>query len=245
MHELQFHPATDKPYRRLKQHDYGRRLRRQRRGASEMGGTGDIQKRTRARVNERVDRMANEGGRSAVTETFREREEDTRREPRERSRRNPPIENPREAVRNTRSERSTRSEATTRSSRTRETVETVMDERRPTIDKCSDTLATGDRTCNGCQGDRFSTVRPDPTCDQLCQKYRECEREVDATAREMVRASTERSVSLTTGGRRGRVQLQLREDPREPGIPERDERAFDNARETIRREMNEREVRTE
>merc|ERR1711937_518668 len=261
MHELQFHPATDKPYRRLKQHDYGRRLRRQRRGASEMGGTGDIQKRTRARVNERVDRMANEGGRSAVTETFREREEDTRREPRERSRRNPPIENPREAVRNTRSERSTRSEATTRSSRTRETVETVMDERRPTIDKCSDTLATGDRTCNGCQGDRFSTVRPDPTCDQLCQKYRECEREVDATAREMVRASTERSVSLTTGGRRGRVQLQLREDPRErddprardepvdnrrdPGIPERDERAFDNAREPIRREMNEREVRTE
>ena len=57
---------------------------------------------------------------------------------------------------------------------------------RPTIDKCSDTLATGDER-NGCQGDRFSTVRPDPTCDQLCQKYRECEREVDATAREMAR----------------------------------------------------------
>merc|ERR1711937_374403 len=264
MHELQFHPATDKPYRRLKQHDYGRRLRRQRRGASEMGGTGDIQKRTRARVNERVDRMANEGGRSAVTETFREREEDMRREPRERSRRNPPIEDPRRAVRNTRSERSTRSEATTRSSRTRETVETVMDERRPTIDKCSDTLATGDRTCNGCQGDRFSTVRPDPTCDQLCQKYRECEREVDTTAREMVRASTERSVSLTSGGRRGQVQIQLRErggrdettddrrednrredNRRDPGIPERDERAYDNARETIRRRMGEREVRDE
>merc|ERR1712124_231939 len=84
----------------------------------------------------------------------------------------------------------------------------------------------------------------------------------------MVRASTERSVSLTSGGRRGQVQVQLREDPRqrgrrgedesggrsreydddrrrESGIPERDVRALDNARETIRRGMNERRARTE
>merc|ERR1711881_129440 len=69
-------------------------------------------------------------------------------------------------------------------------------------------------------------------------------------------------MSLTGDGRRGKVQVQLREDPRErdareerggrddrdnrrdPGIPERDERAYDNARETIRERMNEREVRT-
>ena len=141
-----------------------------------------------------------------------------------------------------------------------------MNERKPIIKACSDTIADGDRRCNSCEGDRFSTVRPDATCDELCQKYRECEREVDATARDMVRASTERSLSLTSGGRRGQVQVQLREDPRqrgrrgedesrgrsresdprrESGIPERDARALDNARETIRRGMNERRARTE
>ena len=84
-----------------------------------------------------------------------------------------------------------------------------MNERRPIVKACSDTIADGDRRCNSCGGNRFSTVRPDATCDELCQKYRECEREVDATARDMVRASTERSVSLTSGGRRGQVQMQL------------------------------------
>ena len=60
MHEIQFHPATDMPYRRLIQHDYGRKLRGQRRGTDEMGETGEIQKHARDRVNERVNRIANE-----------------------------------------------------------------------------------------------------------------------------------------------------------------------------------------
>merc|ERR1712167_511611 len=65
----------------------------------------------------------------------------------------------------------------------------------------------------GCAGDRFSTVRPDARCDALCQRYNECEREASATAREEVRAETERSQSLTGDGERGQVQMQLR-DPR-------------------------------
>ena len=89
---------------------------------------------------------------------------------------------------------------------------------------------------------------------------------VEKSTQLLVRASTERSLSLTSGGRRGQVQVQLREDPRqrgrrgedesrgrsresdprrESGIPERDARALDNARETIRRGMNERRARTE
>eukprot|EP00943_MAST-04B_sp_MAST-4B-sp1_P004557 g4557.t1 len=225
MHEMQFHSATNTPYRRLKQHDYGRKLRGQTRDASDMGGTGDIQKRTTDRVNDRVERIANERGTSAVSEVFRERDA---RDARESDRRNPPIEDPREAVRDTGTERSTRTPATDRSSRTRETPETIMDERRPIITACSDTKAAGDRTCNGCTYDRFVTVSPDPTCDELCQKYRECDAEVEVTARDMMRAATERSVSLTSDGKRGKVQMQLREDPGQRGGDDSDGRSRDN-----------------
>merc|ERR1712147_84095 len=68
-----------------------------------------------------------------------------------------------------------------------------------------------------------------------CQRYNECEGEASATAREEVRAETERSQSLTGGGERGQVQMQLR-DPRATDH-ERDER--------IEREREERYARDE
>merc|ERR1711934_820254 len=75
----------------------------------------------------------------------------------------------------------------------------------------------------------------------------------------MVVTATERSVSLTSG-RDERVQVQRRDEARderdtrrdederdtrrEDGIPERDARAYDNAREKIDTRMRQREVRT-
>merc|ERR1712072_1428647 len=93
-------------------------------------------------------------------------------------------------------------------------------------------------------GDRFSNVRPDARCDALCQKYNECEKEANATAREEVRAETERSQSLTGGGERGQVQMQLR-DPRATdrereeryARDERDERSIQTIANEIREEM--------
>merc|ERR1712072_907903 len=218
MHEVQFHPATNTAYRRLKQHDYGRRLRKlrgQTRGSEEMGGTTDrSQKRTRAKVNERVGRISNEGGRSPVAETFRERERNMERRPSDRERSNPPREDPRGEVRDGRREKAILSEAGERSRGTEETRESIRGERTPVILECRDALHDGDRKCNGCVDDRFSTVMPDARCDALCQRYNECQREIDATAREEVRAEAECSRSLTGDGERGQVQVQLRRDTR-------------------------------
>merc|ERR1711934_524412 len=50
--------------------------------------------------------------------------------------------------------------------------------------------------------------------DALCQRYNECQKEIDATAREEVRAEAERSRSLTGDGERRQVQVQLARDPR-------------------------------
>merc|ERR1712196_9957 len=107
----------------------------------------------------------------------------------------------------------TRSDATERSRGTEETRESIREERTPIIQDCRGAIHDGDEICNGCAGDRFSTVRPDARCDALCQRYNECEKEAIATAREEVRAETERSQSLTGDGERGQVQMQLR-DPR-------------------------------
>ena len=89
MHEIQFHPATDMPYRRLMQHDYGRKLRGQRRGADEMGGSGEIQKRTRDRVNERVRQNSKRRWYFCSLEVFRERRGGRREGSRGRNRREP------------------------------------------------------------------------------------------------------------------------------------------------------------
>merc|ERR1712072_666755 len=132
--------------------------------------------------------------------------------------------------------------------------------------------ADGDRNCGGCTRDFFSTApggREEAKCISVCEAYHGCETEVDRCAREMVVTATERSTSLT-GGRDERVQVQRRDeardergDPgrdenerdtrrdederdtrREDGIPERDARAYDNARERIDTRMRQREVRT-
>merc|ERR1711937_481515 len=126
---------------------------------------------------------------------------------------NPPREDPQRVVRDTRRETATRSDATERSRGTEETRESIREERTPIIQDCRGAIHDGDEICNGCAGDRFSTVRPDARCDALCQRYNECEKEAIATAREEVRAETERSQSLTGDGERGQVQMQLR-DPR-------------------------------
>merc|ERR1712072_1549078 len=131
----------------------------------------------------------------------------------------------------------------------------IREERTPIIQDCRRAIHDGDDICNGCAGDRFSNVRPDARCDALCQKYNECEKEANATAREEVRAETERSQSLTGDGERGQVQMQLR-DPRatdrereeryasqEDG---RDERGGDDERDArIEREREERYARDE
>merc|ERR1712072_131986 len=185
------------------------------------------------------------------------------RRPEERERENPRIENPREAVRDTRQERASRSEASERSESARDTTERVMERRGREIDDCADTMADGDRNCGGCTRDFFSTApggREEAKCISVCEAYHGCETEVDRCAREMVVTATERSTSLT-GGRDERVQVQRRDeardergDPgrdenerdtrREDGIPERDARAYDNARERIDTRMRQREVRT-
>ena len=53
--------------------------------------------------------------------------------------------------------------------------------------------------CNSCTTNPFQTAYSNPRCINICNEFRECDRMVDATAREMVKASIESSVSLTRG----------------------------------------------
>merc|ERR1712072_1325605 len=201
-HHTRTIPATDAPYRRLLQHDYGRRRRLSRstdRTRFSRSGDDRITEKTRNRVKREVTRVKQERGSrtSSVDASMRGVDTRMRQSTRERERSTPVIPRSRDSVTNVRAERTRETPARTRSRSTERTGRDVIREREPEIKDCRDTENEANTVCGSCATNYRVTPPTNASCPDICRAKTECDKKITTISREVERVGKERSVSLT------------------------------------------------
>jgi hypothetical protein len=261
-HSTRTIPSTEEPYRRLKQHDYGRRRRRlgatdagsfNREGSAGAAASDTVIARTEARVTQEVERVQEERGTtSSVDMVFIESDAKMDQSPSEREENTITITAPENEVQDSKDDIGKESAATAKSQSTERTAYTVLEEITRDLGHCKKTEEDANDKCDGCGKNIFEASYGHGRCIDICNKFQECKELIVTTATKMLQASRETSTSLTTVARERasgadadqpgctHVQIQLnRNSTRSTGANSKeDEEALDHALDAVRQEMH-------